>query len=73
MAHGTPESPVGDAKFSSDIGAAPHGIHSREEEALARPDDFDVETVERVYRKLDLRIIPGRPPLTDPPCHDTTD
>lgn len=22
-------------------------------------EDFDVETVERVYRKLDLRIIPG--------------
>lgn len=27
-------------------------------------EDYDLETVEKVYRKLDMRIIPGRQPVS---------
>jgi hypothetical protein len=36
---------------------APRGLSS---EAQHGPVDYDVERVEKVYKKLDLRIIPGK-------------
>lgn len=34
-------------------------VLGNQEEGNVREGDYDVETVERVYRKIDRRIIPG--------------
>ena len=34
-----------------------------QEHGINGPEDYDVETVERVYRKVDRRIIPGMVPI----------
>jgi hypothetical protein len=49
MAHSAPTSPVGDGKLSSDFNATVGGLAHREE-GVSRQNDYDVETVERVYR-----------------------
>lgn len=51
--------PIGASKFNDD------GVHvssdalASQEEGTAREGDYDVETVEKVYRKIDMRVIPG--------------
>lgn len=75
MAHRADESPAiaGDDKLPLELGSQQHvqaqpnfpGVASR-----APEEDYPVERVEAVYRKLDLRIIPGlpRPPLGQIEC-----
>lgn len=50
MAHNAPDSPLGDAKFSSEMNAAAGDGLAQQEAGMARHEDYDVETVEKVYR-----------------------
>lgn len=34
-------------------------VYAEQGPAGVQPEDYDIQTVERVYRKLDFRIIPG--------------
>jgi hypothetical protein len=34
-------------------------VYAEEGPGGTQPEDYDIQTVERVYRKLDFRIIPG--------------
>ncbi|KAI5462107.1 major facilitator superfamily domain-containing protein [Mariannaea sp. PMI_226] len=50
--------PIGAAKLYSNVQVSSHGL-ANQEEGNVREGDYDVETVERVYRKIDVRIIPA--------------
>lgn len=58
MAHQDVETPVGDAKFLAETNATSHDPE-RQVAGLGDQEDYPVERVEAVYRKLDLRIIPA--------------
>lgn len=51
--------PAGDDKLPAPV-ESDHDVEEQQPRALAAPEeDYPVERVEAVYRKLDLRIIPG--------------
>lgn len=58
---------VGDDDYTKDAVEQPHA------HVLAAPpqEDYPVERVEAVYRKLDMRIIPGMYALRPPSSHQT--
>lgn len=61
MAQPELDAPIGDAKFPNEVNetrTSSNGL-SNQEEGIAREGDYDVETVEKVYRKIDRRIIPA--------------
>ncbi|KAI9163021.1 Vitamin H transporter [Paramyrothecium foliicola] len=58
MAHQAPASPIGDAKRSNDLEDAIESPAPGQSNNGDAQDDYDVDTVERVYRKIDMRIIP---------------
>ncbi|CAM1500543.1 Fc.00g097050.m01.CDS01 [Cosmosporella sp. VM-42] len=58
MAQPVTDPPIGDAKFSNEVQASSNKL-ANQEEGNVREGDYDVETVERVYRKIDRRIIPA--------------
>ena len=49
------ESQTGTASPDEEVGTAP-----------GSPAEYDIERIEKVYRKLDLRIIPGKANLPSP-------
>lgn len=50
MAQPELDAPIGDAKFPNDeVRTSSNGL-SNQEEGIAREGDYDVETVEKVYR-----------------------
>ncbi|KAK7425186.1 hypothetical protein QQX98_000101 [Neonectria punicea] len=54
--------PIGDAKLHDEVDEIHHPSSNglvNQEEGNVREGDYDIETVERVYRKIDLRIIPA--------------
>jgi hypothetical protein len=53
MAHERHQSPIGDDKLPDEHLDGAQGDNE------AATEDYDVERVEKVYRKLDWRIIPG--------------
>lgn len=58
----SPSPPPGDDKLPPPVEST-HDV-GQPSRAIATPDeDYPVERVEAVYRKLDLRIIPGLPPI----------
>lgn len=56
MAHGS--APAED-KTPAEI-TADHDVATREEGPQLVQTEYDIERIEAVYRKLDLRIIPGK-------------
>ncbi|KAH7148410.1 major facilitator superfamily domain-containing protein [Dactylonectria macrodidyma] len=62
MAEPTLRSPIGDAKLQDEIDEIHHPSSdalANQEEGNVREGDYDTETVERVYKKIDRRIIPA--------------
>ncbi|KAF5008924.1 hypothetical protein FDECE_4819 [Fusarium decemcellulare] len=62
MAEPAPSSLASDGQHDEQAASKPHMSSNglvNQEEGNAREGDYDVETVERVYRKIDLRIIPA--------------
>lgn len=57
MAHDNPDSPLGDDKLPGELNEQSNEMSHHEDGSAT--DGYDVERVEQVYRKLDLRIIPG--------------
>lgn len=66
MAEPTLSPPIGDAKLQDEVDEIHHPSSNglaNQEEGNVREGDYDAETVERVYRKIDRRIIPGLSPI----------
>ncbi|KAJ4326520.1 hypothetical protein N0V84_003043 [Fusarium piperis] len=61
MAEPAPSSLASDGQHDEQASKAQHptNLLVNQEEGNAREGDYDMETVERVYRKIDLRIIPA--------------
>ena len=59
MATPTSPPPIGGPKLDDDDVQISSNALANQEEGNAREGDYDVETVEKVYRKIDMRIIPG--------------
>lgn len=52
------ETPAGVDKHPDDVQLSPKDVEERSDDAQPQ-QDYDVETVDKVYKKLDYRIIPG--------------
>ena len=59
MAHISSE-PVGKISAEAAVGDDAINAARADTEGQPAPIEYDVERVEKVYRKLDLRIIPGK-------------
>ncbi|SPQ22015.1 ce2c0ac2-1d3e-4693-b8a1-06c3f59f6a8f [Thermothielavioides terrestris] len=61
MAHDPGPAEAGDSKVAQVLNADEHGLQGGNNVSTSAPpiQDYDVERVEKVYRKLDLRIIPA--------------
>lgn len=62
MAEPTLSPPIGDAKLQDEVDEIHHPSSNglaNQEEGNVREGDYDAETVEHVYRKIDRRIIPA--------------
>ncbi|KAH6874714.1 major facilitator superfamily domain-containing protein [Thelonectria olida] len=59
MAAPTSPPPIGGPKLDDDDVQISSNALANQEEGNAREGDYDVETVEKVYRKIDMRIIPA--------------